>query len=299
MASGVVTIGAPILQPGEVFRYRYREWPDGLLWTPWATSSIQTITVGGISSGMYEMEVKLVRVGGIHCDSVFKVFQAEDDDNYDCNSWTVTQINGQPQWLKFEVNVLPANPYPCGYLFRYREAGTTTWMEIPWPFLPSDKMVHFPVPPGFDYEYEVHGNLCDHTRVCAEGTAPYVPPECTPIVITSAEVQTLESLPNGNFQVIVKLTIANSSPASTSVGVNIGQTGVLAPYSPTTYSSTAATNAGAGSSFVLQIPLELKYMDHNIQPAGYKIAPKYRLGVEGTVSDDCGNSRYFSAHIDI
>ena len=232
--------------------------------------------------------------------SIFKYFTVvEAEPSY---AWLTWAVENEGARLTFTPTIpSPVTPYPCGYNFYFREVGSQQWQNVYYPNMPTS-IVSIPLYLPGDYEWQVRGNLCDTTIICDEGTANAPePPECVGGSVVGGTI-TLQPdpsqqvpLPSGDIDMVFGFTWQNPSPIPvTPLRWSLQQIGLLPGQPPVQVSGTMSN---AQTFVIFAVNFNAKFMDPITgQP---RIAPAYRIEIEGTVEDGCGRTIYFTAHYDL
>lgn len=290
-----INITAPVITSPEVFKYRYRQLNPTGAWSSYATEGDNSIELTGLAAGQYEIEVIFVTEDGIECPAVIYPSQVMPEPT--CNEFTVTQIleNGITYLNIAYTTPSPYTPFPCGYNVYYRPAGSSVpFQNKGYATLPASP-IKIQVSDNTVYEVEIKGNICSNTTQCFYGEIE--PPEeepCVPMTVTSVVITPTQVMPNGDYKVLITINYTQSNPASTSHIINYTQLNVIAGQSPAQGTSTPTglppTNAAVSFGVLA------RYRDASNTPL---IFPVNTISFQGTITDACGQSHYWSGSLDL
>lgn len=288
MADITFNIPLPVLQVGEQFKYRYRTYPSGSF-GGYLTTATQTITINGLSAGQYQLEVLLVKADASECPASLKVFTVTNP--FSCYSFGASIIQSGTQYVLKIVYALPSpivNP-ACKWKIVYAPQGYAT-TTLTYTSLPLTGEIFITLPANVATSLTIMGDLCNsNIQVCFEDSIPRAATACTPLVLTSYDLQFVGGVWG------IRLFVLNSNPQTPIYQFNFTETSLLNPGA--TPDSGSFSWAGAGSAGGAAL-----YSITNLNPQGiYLNNPQFPteflpncIRYTGNIIDVCGNSHVFS-----
>lgn len=287
-----IQIPQPIITPPEKFKFRYRILPGGVF-SAYQDEDNDAFTLTGLSEGEYEYEALFVTEEGIECTAVSGNFTVVAEP--ECLEFTVQQIiDGGVYYLEISYTFpSPFVNFPCGYNIYYRPVGTTLYQNLGKPNLPASPLL-IQIDPATDYDVIIRGNSCNNTTICFEDTIPAAePPACIPITVTSVDITPTATQSNGDYKVLITINYTQSTPGTTLHNIAYSQTGMLAGNSPAT-GTLSVTVPSTNTS--ISFGVFARYRDSSNNPV---IAPPNDISFQGTITDTCGQSHYWSGTLEL
>lgn len=270
-----ITIPAPVLAPGEIFKVRYR-----LAGSPtWTNAPDQTnaqFTLN-LPPGEYELEVMLIKANGTECPVVIQPFSVKDTEGSPC---IVAEAELVPDGRGYalEITYSQANPAPCGYVVTIAPVGAigaaqsyTTLPASPWRIPATNQ----------PYNVSIDMVLCNGDIIrCYTQQVDAVAVPCQPAVLNDSDIVF------AGQQAYVKLIITQSVPSTSPFTVYYNQMGI--PISGPLDGGGPLYLSASGTPTSILIPVNPNY---NMTPQNGLQEVRYN----GSFIDACGNTMKWEA----
>lgn len=292
MATMTFNIPLPVLQAGESFKYRYK--PVGGAYGGYSSTATQTITLSGVSTGSYILEVIFVEADLTECNPVLIPFTVVAP--FTCFSFFPSIIQSGSQYV-LQINYTLPSPNiapSCGWSIQYTPNGYAT-QTVTYTTLPTSGQINIILPANVNTGLTIIASICNTlSQFCYEGTVPKKPvPDCTPLILTGYDLQYNVA---GNFWKI-RLFVTNSNPITPLYQISYQETSVLSPgATPDSGTYLYQSSGGGGSAQLYTIPLNgsLNPQGIYLQNPGFptEFLPNC-IKYSGSIVDICGRSHYF------
>lgn len=287
-----ITIPQPIITPPEKFKFRYRLLPGGVFGA-YSDQDNDPFVLSGLAVGQYEYEALFVNADAIECGTVVGNFEVVAEA--ECLDFEVEQvvISGIT-YLQISYTIpSPFVNFTCGYNFYYRPTGSgQPFQNLSKPNLPASPLL-IQVDPSTDYDVEIRGNSCAFTTLCFSDVIPAPDVPCIPLTVTSTDVTDTQAMPGGDRKVLVNINYTQSTPGTTVHTVSYSQVGINSGYPPVSGTFTAnvpATNVALSFGVIAR---------HKNSVGAYVTSPAGWITFQGTITDACGISHYWTGQIQI
>lgn len=274
MADITVTIPAPILTTGQIFKVRYRQLPSGT-WSAYSTRSNLPFTITGLTEGEYQLEFILVNADATECGAVYRNYTIVEE--FQCISFSSQLVENDGLYHIELTYTLPGGytDPACGWEVDWLPAGSASSSIIPYAALPVSGTIKIPTQ-NIGGVLRVRALQCGgNDKECHVNDITQIAiPPCQPIINSNMSIVE-EIQPDGTCAYFLVITFTQSVPATTAPILSYGQYG----------------NAS--------LPPDHYYGTLNISPTTTKIKHKLRPGLgEGqqtmeyhvSLTDACGNS---------